>query len=90
MLFGEGGRSGDGFSGAAMPDEQLGHFRRPHFDVRSQQGEGLLDAPHLIEDPRLADCQAGRVRWQRPRVGKGLLVPTDLTRQQDPVRGAPG
>ncbi|WP_229818472.1 hypothetical protein [Streptomyces chromofuscus] len=45
MLFGEGGHSGDGFSGAAMPDEQLGHFRRPQFGVRPQQGESLLKAP---------------------------------------------
>lgn len=35
MLFGEGGHSGDGFSGAVTPDEQLGHFQRPHCGVRS-------------------------------------------------------
>lgn len=35
ILFGEGGYSGDGFSGAATPDEQLGHFQRPHCGVRS-------------------------------------------------------
>lgn len=26
MMFGKGGHPGDGFGGAAMPDEQLGHF----------------------------------------------------------------
>lgn len=55
MVFGEGGHSGDGFGGAAMPDEQFGHFRRPRFGVRPQQGESSLEAPHLLQKPRLAD-----------------------------------
>jgi hypothetical protein len=41
MLFGEGGHPGDGFGGAAMPDEQLGLLRRRQFGIRPQQRAGM-------------------------------------------------
>lgn len=46
--------------------------------------------PQSCEDLHLADRQAVHVRWQRPRVGEGLLALAGLAQQPDSVRAEPG